>query len=93
VQQHFENETKKHGATVLLVDVSYAGAKHLCKYQGEPVFKGLITGLNEKEAARSKKCFVMFWTQNGRTGALRSSMPSVIIHPETKKCSLIFSHL
>ena len=32
---------------VLMLDVSYKEAKHLYQYQCKPVFKGLVTGLNE----------------------------------------------
>jgi hypothetical protein len=36
-------EVKKRGARFLHWDVSYKEAKHLCKYRGQPVFKGLVT--------------------------------------------------
>ena len=40
-------EVKKRGAEVFHWDVSYKEAKHLCRYKGRSVFKGLVTGLNE----------------------------------------------
>lgn len=40
-------EVKKRGAEFLHWDASYKEAKHLCSYRNRPVFKGLITAMNE----------------------------------------------
>ena len=44
---YLDMEVKKRGAEVFHWDVSYKEAKHLCRYKGRSVFKGLVTGLNE----------------------------------------------
>ena len=44
---YMDKEVKKRGAKTLHWDVSYKEAKHLCRYRGQPVFKGLVTGMNE----------------------------------------------
>jgi hypothetical protein len=47
IKQHLDTEVKKRGAVRLHWDVSYKEAKHLCRYKGHPVFKGLVTATNE----------------------------------------------
>ncbi|KAL7546679.1 hypothetical protein ACHAWF_010011 [Thalassiosira exigua] len=44
---YMDMEVKKRGAEFLHWDVSYKEAKHLCLYRGRPVFKGLVTAMNE----------------------------------------------
>ena len=46
ISEHLEKEVKKRGAETIHWDVSYKEAKHLCRYRGRPVYKGLVTGLN-----------------------------------------------
>ena len=47
IPPHLSKEVKKRGATRLHWDVSYKEAKHSCQYRGRPIFKGLVTTLNE----------------------------------------------
>lgn len=47
VGHYLDLEVKKRGATTLHWDVPYKEAKHLCLYRGRPVFKGLVTAMNE----------------------------------------------
>ena len=47
IRSHLAKEVKKRGAEKLHWDVSYKEAKHLCRYRGRPIFKGLVTALNE----------------------------------------------
>jgi hypothetical protein len=47
IGHYLDLEVKKRGATTLHWDVSYKEAKHLCLYRGRPVFKGLVTAMNE----------------------------------------------
>lgn len=44
---YMDMEVKKRGAETLHWDVSYKEAKHLCRYHGRPIFKGLVTAVNE----------------------------------------------
>ena len=37
---------------MLMLDVSYKEAKRLCQDRGQPVFKGLLTGMTEKSEVR-----------------------------------------
>ncbi len=46
VEKYLDMEVKKHGADYLHRDVSYKEAKHLCRYKGKSVFKGLVTAMN-----------------------------------------------
>ena len=43
ILNHLDNEVKKRGALRLHWDVSYKEAKHLCRYHGHQIFKGLLT--------------------------------------------------
>ena len=47
VGPYMDKDVKKRGAKSLHWDVSYKEAKHLCRYRGQPVFKGLVTAMNE----------------------------------------------
>ena len=47
IRCYLDKEVKKRGADVLYWDVSYKICKLLCQYQGEAVFKGYVTALNE----------------------------------------------
>jgi hypothetical protein len=47
IGSYLDQEVKKRGAEVLHWDVSYKEAKHLCRYRGKSVFKGLVTRMNE----------------------------------------------
>ena len=47
IRAYLDKEVKKRGAETLHWDVSYKEAKHLCHYRGRPVFKGLVTAMNE----------------------------------------------
>ena len=47
IAQHLDTEVKKRGAERLHWDVSYKEAKHLARYHGESIFKGLVTATNE----------------------------------------------
>ena len=47
IRCYLDQEVKKRGADVLYWDVSYKICKLLCQYQGEAVFKGYVTALNE----------------------------------------------
>ncbi len=47
ISEHLKKEVKKRGAKSLHWDVSFKEAKHLCLYHGRPIFKGLVTALNE----------------------------------------------
>ena len=44
---HLDTEVKKRGAERLHWDVSYKEAKHLARYHGSVIFKGLVTATNE----------------------------------------------
>lgn len=46
LQQHFSREVKKRDSNQLSWDASYKEPKHLCRFNGKPVFKALITGTN-----------------------------------------------
>ena len=47
LRDYMDMEVKKRGAETLHWDVSYKEAKHLCRYHGRPIFKGLVTAVNE----------------------------------------------
>ena len=47
IASHLDTEVKKRGATRLHWDVSYKEAKHLARYHGEPIFKGLVSATNQ----------------------------------------------
>ncbi len=47
IHGHLIKEVKKRGATTLHWDVSYKEAKHLYRVRGQPIFKGLVTAMNE----------------------------------------------
>ena len=47
IGHYLDLEVKKRGAETLHWDVSYKEAKHLCLYRGRPVFRGLVTAMNE----------------------------------------------
>lgn len=47
IRIHLIKEVKKRGATTLHWDVSYKEAKHLYRVRGQPIFKGLVTAMNE----------------------------------------------
>ena len=47
IREYLSKEVKKRGAERLYWDVSYKEAKHLCQYHGQPIFKGLVTAMNE----------------------------------------------
>jgi hypothetical protein len=47
IRHHLYREVKKRDADVLMIDVSYKEAKALCQYKGKPVFKGLVTAMNQ----------------------------------------------
>ena len=47
IGEYLDMEVKKRGADFLHWDVSYKEAKHLSRYHGEAVFKGLVTAMNE----------------------------------------------
>jgi len=46
LRDYMDMEVKKRGAETLHWDVSYKEAKHLCRYHGRPIFKGLVTAVN-----------------------------------------------
>jgi hypothetical protein len=47
ISDHLSKEVKKRGAKTLHWDVSYKEPKHLCQYQGQSIFKGIVTAMNE----------------------------------------------
>ena len=47
IKPYLDKSVKKRGAEVLHWDVSYKEAKHLCRYRGRSIFKGLVTATNE----------------------------------------------
>eukprot|EP00986_Skeletonema_menzelii_P017125 scaffold17631_cov148-Skeletonema_menzelii.AAC.1 len=47
IRTHLIKEVKKRVATSLCWDVSYKEAKHVSRVRGQPVFKGLVTAMNE----------------------------------------------
>ena len=47
IAEFLDIEVKKRGAERLNWDVSYKEAKHLARYHGESIFKGLVTATNE----------------------------------------------
>ena len=47
IADHLDVEVKKRGGERLHWDVSYKEAKHLARYHGESVFKGLVTATND----------------------------------------------
>ncbi|EJK69590.1 hypothetical protein THAOC_09135, partial [Thalassiosira oceanica] len=47
IKAHLDKSVKQRGAEVLHWDVSYKEAKHLCRYRGKSIFKGLVTATNE----------------------------------------------
>jgi hypothetical protein len=47
IRAYLPKEVKKRGATSLHWDVSYKEAKHISRVRGQPVFKGLVTAMNE----------------------------------------------
>ena len=47
IRCRLSKEVKRRGAETLTWDVSYKEAKHLYQYKGNPVFKGLVTEINE----------------------------------------------
>jgi hypothetical protein len=46
IKDHLAAEVKKRGAEHLNWDVSYKTPKHLCRYHGHSIFKGLVTATN-----------------------------------------------
>jgi len=52
ISNYLAKEVKKRGADMIHWDVSYKEAKHLCRYRGRPVYKGLVTGLNSTGEVR-----------------------------------------
>ena len=52
IRCHLSKEVKKRGAKVLSWDVSYKEAKHLYQFHGKPIFKGLVTAVNEFSEVR-----------------------------------------
>ncbi len=54
IHPYLAKEAKKRGAEKLQWDVSYKETNHLCWYRGHPIFKGLVTTVNE---------FGEFWIQ------------------------------
>ena len=47
IKEHLHKAVKMRGCGRLHWDVSYKSAKHLAKYHGQSLFKGLVTGTNE----------------------------------------------
>jgi NRPS condensation-like uncharacterized protein len=47
IRAYLLEEVKKRGSTTLHWDVSYKEAKHISRVRGQPVFKGLVTAMNE----------------------------------------------
>ncbi|KAL7532711.1 hypothetical protein ACHAXR_004793, partial [Thalassiosira sp. AJA248-18] len=47
IRLHLDREVKKRPAEKLAWDVSYKEGKNLFRYCGQPIFKGLVTGINE----------------------------------------------
>ena len=47
IRDHLEREVKKVPADTLAWDVSYKEGKNLFRYCGQPVFKGLVSGLDQ----------------------------------------------
>ena len=47
IRTHLIKEVKKRVTTSLRWDVSYKEAKHISRVRGQPVFKGLVTAMNE----------------------------------------------
>lgn len=47
IKDHLDIEVKKRGAIKLFIDFSFKVGKHLWQYQGERLFQGLCTALNE----------------------------------------------
>ena len=44
---YLDKEVKMRGGDILKWDVSYKVTRHLSKYEKQPVFKGLLTAMNE----------------------------------------------
>ncbi|KAL1500096.1 hypothetical protein AB1Y20_012770 [Prymnesium parvum] len=47
IRDFLDSEVKKRNANFLKLDVSYKEAKFLSRYRGTPLFKGLVTALND----------------------------------------------
>ena len=47
IRAYLIKEVKKRGSNTLHWDVSYKEAKHISRVRGQPVFKGLVTAMNE----------------------------------------------
>jgi hypothetical protein len=52
IRPFYDKEVKKRGAESLTWDASFKEPKHLAQYHGKPIFRGLITALNEKGEIR-----------------------------------------
>ena len=47
IEEYLDKEVKMRVDEVLKWDVSYKVTKHLSKFKGQPVFRGLLTAMNE----------------------------------------------
>ena len=47
IEDYLDKEVKMRVGEVLKWDVSYKVTKHLSNYKGNPVFRGLLTAMNE----------------------------------------------